>query len=222
MIKLLRKIFFPILKKVYEHYSSTERTYKYKNIEIKILPGVFHPGFFFSTKFLLSHLEKISIQDKSVLELGAGTGLISVYCSNQGAKVTATDISKKAIENISLNSEINNCNIIVIESDLFDNIQKQEFDLITINPPYFPSQPKNEKELTWFCGENFEYFHKMFRTIGNYFNKSSMVLIVLSEVTDIEKIVRIAEDYTLKLEVLEKRKFWGEQNFIYTLKKSIT
>lgn len=222
MKTVLRKILFPILKKAYDLYSLKERIYRYKDIEIKILPGVFHPGFFFSTKFLLSHLEKFSIQGKTILELGAGTGLISIYCSKQGANVTATDISKKAIENISLNSEMNNCNLRVIESNLFEKIPIQLFDLIVINPPYFPKQAKNEEEFAWFCGENYEYFQKLFNSIGTYFTEQSKVLIVLSEVTDIEKIASIAKDYSLNFEVAEKRKFWGELNFIYSIKKNIT
>ncbi|MEZ4765877.1 MAG: hypothetical protein R3C26_22645 [Calditrichia bacterium] len=36
-------------------YTASERGYRYGDIRIRVKPGVFHPGFFFSTKVLLKY-----------------------------------------------------------------------------------------------------------------------------------------------------------------------
>uniref|UniRef100_A0AAQ6IFQ4 Methyltransferase 21C, AARS1 lysine a n=1 Tax=Anabas testudineus TaxID=64144 RepID=A0AAQ6IFQ4_ANATE len=42
--------------------------------------------------FLENHREKVNLQGKKVLELGAGTGLVTIVASLLGASVTATDL----------------------------------------------------------------------------------------------------------------------------------
>ncbi|XP_029113564.1 methyltransferase like 21e isoform X4 [Scleropages formosus] len=42
--------------------------------------------------FLDTHREEYSMEDKSIIELGAGTGLVSIVTALLGAKVTATDL----------------------------------------------------------------------------------------------------------------------------------
>ena len=83
---------FPILSSVYNIYSAKERSYSYKGIKLKVFPGVFHPGLFFSTKILLEYLSKLDLKNKTVLELGAGSGLISVYCAKQNANCNRNEI----------------------------------------------------------------------------------------------------------------------------------
>src|SRR5689334_20289957 len=104
----LKKVLHHTYKPLLEYYLSGERGYWYKGIQVKIFPGVFHPGFFFSTKLLLEFLELFDFKDRSLLELGAGTGLISIWSGLRGAIATASDINPKAIENICHNQKLNN------------------------------------------------------------------------------------------------------------------
>ena len=75
---------------------------------------------------------------------------------------------------------------------MFDKIPNQVFDSIIINPPYYPKNPKNEQEKAWFCGENFEYFEKLFQQLGQYTNNKTNVFISLSEECNFNKIASIA------------------------------
>src|SRR4029078_3746499 len=79
-------------------YLSKTRIYSCKGITLEIPPQVFHPGFFFSTRFLLRYIEKDRFRHRTVLELGAGSGLLSIYAARKGAMVTATDINPVAVE----------------------------------------------------------------------------------------------------------------------------
>ena len=91
-----------------EKYLSKKRIYTYGSIKLQIPPEVFHPGFFTSTHFLLQYIKKLRLENKSFLEMGAGSGLISVYGAKQNANVTAIDINPVAIKFLRINSEENN------------------------------------------------------------------------------------------------------------------
>jgi len=214
---MIKKILFKILYPLSKIYLSKERNYTYKDITVKVLPGVFHPGLFFSTKILLKYLESIELKDKTLLELGAGTGLISIFAANQNAKVKATDINSVAIKNIKLNAEMNKVELNILRSDLFDNIPKQIFDFIIINPPYFPKDPKTESEQAWFCGSDFQFFRKLFKQIGDYICASTNIIIILSEDCDIEMIKSLAKENDFTLNEIHKEKVWNEWNYLYNI-----
>lgn len=216
-MNLTKKILFSILSRVYKIYSSKERSYNFDGMIIKIFPGVFHPGFFFSTKFLISHLKYYKLKNKNILELGAGSGMISVFCAKNFAEVTASDISKTAVENIIANAKLNNCNITAINSDLFDSIPNKNFDFIIINPPYFPKDASTESELAWFCGGDFQYFEKLFKQLPDYLFPETIVLMVLSEDCSIKTIEAIAKKNNIEIKLKDRRKFFGEENFIFQL-----
>lgn len=220
MKSLFKKILFPALKSAYNIYASKERSYSYKGINVRVMPGVFHPGLFFSTKLLIEYISKYDLNDKNVWELGAGSGLISVYCAKLKANVTASDINPIAVENINQNAKINSVNIKVLESDLFDRIETKEFDYIIINPPYFPKNPNNDEEFAWFCGNDFQYFKKLFNQIGNYVNNDSKIIMVLSEDCDIEMIKKIGEQSHFIFTKCYEQKIWGEMNYIFEISKS--
>ena len=219
--KFVNKILFQVLYPLSQLYLSKERHYRYQDIRIKVSPGVFHPGLFLSTKILLKHLEKIDLNNKTLLELGAGTGLISIFAAKQNAIVTATDITSAAITNIKENAENNGVDVKVIQSDLFDNIPVQSFDLIIINPPYFPKDPKDEKECAWFCGSNFQFFNKLFEQVDNYINTSTEVIMILSEDCEIEKIMRIANKNSFDFIEIDKQRVWGEWNYLFNIKPEV-
>jgi SAM-dependent methyltransferase len=73
---------------------------------------------------------------KDALEIGCGTGFLSLWMSQIAQNVTATDISKRALEFTRLNAEMNGINNIVAKvSDVYSNIEG-DFDLIISNPPF--------------------------------------------------------------------------------------
>ena len=84
-------------------YLKNPRRHTYRGITVSVLPGVFHPGLFSSTKFLLEFLQDQNLKNSSLLELGCGTGLISIVAAKAGAKVTACDLSLLAINTANQN-----------------------------------------------------------------------------------------------------------------------
>jgi len=217
---LFKSLAFRILYPASEKYLSKERSYKYKNISILVFPGVFHPGFFYSTKILLKYLEGVELNQKYVLELGAGTGLISIFAAKRGGFVTASDISLTAIYNIEKNVKMTDANVEVVQSDLFDDIPNKRYDYIIINPPYYKKTPSSEKEFAWFGGDDFQYFRKLFSQLGNNSYENTRAIMVISDEADLEMIKSIAAEYKFLLKEVFHKKTWGENHFIYDIRST--
>jgi release factor glutamine methyltransferase len=212
---IVAKTYKPLLVK----YLSKTRVYHYEGIRLEIPPQVFHPGFFFSTNLLLKYTSNLSLKGKRFLELGAGSGLISLYACKRGAVVTATDINSVAIDYLYKNSQHNKTSIEIIESDLFDNISQRTFDIIAINPPYYKKQPETLLDHAWFCGEKGEYFSRLFSQLTDYIHHNTKMIMVLCEGCDIEMIHSTASENGFALKLLLTKHNILEKNFIYEIEK---
>jgi release factor glutamine methyltransferase len=191
--------------------------YIHENLKISILPSVFHPGLFYSTLTLLEYLEEINVENKKILELGAGSGLISISLAKRGAKVTASDINPIAIQAIQNSSKINNIRISVYESDLFLNIPYSTFDYIILNPPYFNKNPRDNWDQAFYCGENFEFFRRLFIQIPDYIKPTTKILMILNENCDLDKINEIARDNEFGMHLALKIKKSSEHQMIFII-----
>jgi release factor glutamine methyltransferase len=201
-------------------YLRKERNYRYNRINIKVFSGVFHPGLFYSTKFLLQFLEGQSLRGKSFLELGCGTGLVSIASAKKGAKVTACDLSRKAIDNCKINAAANQVSINILHSDLFGSIPKQTFDWIIINPPYYAQPVKKEEDLAWYCGEQFEYFEKLFSTINEYISNQSQIIMVLTLGCNLDQIFKIANRHHFHFQLIQEKKvLFDGKDFLYRIQR---
>ncbi len=216
MRAFLKKISHPFLKFGLNWYYSKPRTYCYQAICIKVHPAVFPPQMTFSTKILLDFIQDLKLEDKTFLELGCGSGIISLLAAKKRANVTASDINQTALEYLETNASKNKLQLKIIYSDLFDNLKNQSFDYIIINPPYYPKKPKNIKEHAWFCGEDFEYFEKLFGQLSNYL-ASGNCYIILSQDCDIEKIKAIALRNAMTFELVIKKNNLVETNYIFRI-----
>lgn len=213
---IVARTYKPLLVK----YLSKTRIYRYDDIKLEVPPQVFHPGFFFSTRVLMDYIIQLPLQDTNFLELGCGSGLISIYAAKKRASVTATDINPIAIEYLQKNSLVNKANITVIQSDLFKDIPEQAFDIIAINPPYYKKQPINPADYAWYCGENGEYFETLFSGLKKYIHQQTEVLMVLFDGCDIDMIQNMAAKNGFSLHCVHTHKNLLEKNFIYKIQQT--
>jgi release factor glutamine methyltransferase len=217
-MKILLKKLHPLLKYAYRWYSSATHTFNYGAIKIKILPGVFHPGLFFSTRTFLEFLQSVELKDRTILELGCGTGLISVYCSKREAHVTASDINPVAVLNTRQNCISNSAIVHVVQSDLFTSLNPHAFEMILVNPPYYPKKVNEDVEHAWFCGEDFQYFRKLFQQLYHA-NYEGAVYMVLSDDCDQTMIEKIGNDSMFSFSKVFERKTFGEVNSVFKISR---
>ena len=74
-----------------------------------------------------------------ILDIGVGSGIIGITAALEveDSYVLGVDISEKALETAEKNKQfLNVSNIKFLKSDLFENIEYRQFDMIVSNPPY--------------------------------------------------------------------------------------
>ena len=109
-------------------------------ITITNFEGVYEPAE--DSELMVNHLPEIT---GSVLEVGCGTGIISVHLASKGAQVTAVDLNPKAVEATRFNSTNNGVKIEVLEGDRFAPVEGRRFGTIVCNPPYLPPSDRRYK-----------------------------------------------------------------------------
>ncbi len=218
---MLKYLTNKIARPVLSFYLRKERGYSYRGLSLRIFPGVFHPAFFFSTTYLYAFITKLSLNHKACLDIGCGSGLLSLQMTRQGGLVTAIDISEKAVQNTQLNFNRNRRQLhqpyTVLLSDLFDHIPAQTFDVIIINPPYFFRPVVQESQYAWYCGQEGEYFEKLFSGLHAYMHPASHIIMILADNCDIDRIRAIAGHHHFSFHLAAQKKIAWETNYIFSI-----
>lgn len=196
----------------------TDVVYRYGSLRLHIPNGVFHPRYFTSTRLLRNWVEREVNASMRVLELGCGSGIISLVAAQKGAEVVASDISSLAVLALQKNADQNKLSLKVVQSDLWDDITEKRFDVVLVNPPFYPKNPENEADKMWFCGEDFDYFHKFFRQLTERV-PTEKVLMVLSDDCDLSAIREIGRKHGFLLVEKERKKGLSECNMLYQLER---
>jgi release factor glutamine methyltransferase len=120
-------------------------------------PGVYRPQH--DTRLLTRALCREGVAPGSeVLDLGTGTGALSVAAARLGARVTAVDISRRAVLAARVNALAARQRVVVHRGDLTDAVPGRSFDLVISNPPYVPSPtdrlPRRGPARSWDAGRD--------------------------------------------------------------------
>lgn len=102
---------------------------------VEINPGMaFGTGLHETTNLCIEQLQELNLIDKIVLDIGCGSGILSVVSSKLGAKeVFATDIDTLAIEATLENANLNKIsNINAVQGSLLDKVDKK-YDVVIAN-----------------------------------------------------------------------------------------
>jgi release factor glutamine methyltransferase len=92
---------------------------------------------------------KSKLTDPAILDIGTGSGCIPIAIKKNlpASKLTAIDVSKDALALATENAAMHNAHINFIELNFLDETSWQNlglFDVIVSNPPYIPTNEKEE------------------------------------------------------------------------------
>ena len=127
--------------------------------------------------------------DAKILDIGTGTGILAIMIAKLNTKqhVFASDISPEALKVAKENALNHQVNVEFIESNLFEHIPQQSFDLIVSNPPYISedeldlmddSVKKFEPSLALFAEDNgLAIYKQLAKQIQSYVKETSMIIV---------------------------------------------
>ena len=166
--------------------------------------------------FLLS--ENLEIKEgQSVLEIGTGSGLVSMYASLLSDDVTATDINYNALELAEKNFKLNNINTIRLEfGDLFEPVKDKKFDVIIFNTPYLPTDSDDiiNDDLNYaFDGglDGRKVIDRFINQVSNHLNDKGIVQIIQSSLSDNDRTLDMFDRNGFVAEIAESEKFFFEE-----------
>ena len=100
-----------------------------KDVEMVLWPN---PTSKFLARFAVRH------HSRATLDLGTGSGILSLAASRHSDIVVATDLNERAVSCARFNARLNDVeNIEVMGGDCFEPVKGRRFDLILSNPPFF-------------------------------------------------------------------------------------
>ncbi|MER7056475.1 MULTISPECIES: HemK2/MTQ2 family protein methyltransferase [unclassified Streptomyces] len=103
-----------------------------------VLPGVYAPQE--DTALLAGALSDESLPPgAAVLDVGTGSGALALAAARRGARVTAVDVSWRAVCAARVNAARCGLRIRVRHGNLFTPVRGESFDLVLANPPYVPA-----------------------------------------------------------------------------------
>lgn len=185
-------------------------------LRLEVPVGVFPPRFFFSTALLARVLRRMPLEGRTLLEVGSGSGAVSLAAASCGARVTAIDISTMAVYATRRNAVLNDLDVDVRESDLFGAVD-EAFDVVVVNPPYFRHEPSSELDHAFHAGAGFEYFHRLFAELGDHVRPGGEVLMALAEGCD-AAIAGIAEQHGCRLELHDRSRSLLQWNYVFLVR----
>ena len=166
--------------------------------------------------FLLAENLKIK-EGQSVLEIGTGSGLVSMYASLLTDDVTATDINYNALELAEKNFKLNNINTIKLEfGDLFEPVKDRKFDVILFNTPYLPTDSDDiiNDDLNYaFDGglDGRKVIDRFINEVSNHLNDKGIVQIIQSSLSDNDRTLDMFDRNGFVAEIAASEKFFFEE-----------
>lgn len=73
-----------------------------------------------------------------VLDVGTGSGALALHAARRGLRVTAVDVSRRAVWAARINARLSGLRVRILRGNLFEPVRGRTFDVILANPPYVP------------------------------------------------------------------------------------
>ena len=177
------------------------------------------------TEVLVEEVIKLANENnkKDILELCTGSGCIAVSLVKyiEDANITATDISEGALQVAKKNENrlIENQNIVFIQSDMYEKINKK-YDIIVSNPPYIKTDVikeytlKYEPQIALDGGKDGLKFYRIIIQEGYKYLKDNGIIALEIGYDQKEEVMKIAEDTKKYKKIYCKKDLFGNDRVV--------
>jgi HemK-related putative methylase len=182
-----------------------------------VLPDVLNPALFHSGDFLARALNAALIPPGArVLDMGTGSGIAALSAARWSSAVTAADINPAAVRCARINVLLNDLEdrVRVLQSDLFDSLSGEQFDVIIFNPPYLDGNPVTAFERALYGTGVIERFAA---TVSQSLRPGGCVLLLLSSIAREDALLQPFREQGMLVTIAAQERWYGEQFTLYRL-----
>ena len=171
----------------------------------------------------LKYINKYFSGKLNVLEIGTGSGCISIALKkeNDNLSITSTDISKNALEVAKNNAKENNVSINFINTNIYDGIN-YKFDVIISNPPYIAHDEEimdivynNEPHIALYADNNGLYFYEeILKNVQNILKDKYLIAFEIGE-KQANEVKKLANKYLKDSIVIVKKDMQNRDRMVF-------
>lgn len=124
-------------------------------------------------------------KDQDFLEVGCGTGVVSIAVAKRARHGTGVDINEHAVENSKKNAKTQKItNLDFFSSNVFENVEGT-FDVVICNPPYTNHKVRDNIDRMFWDPED-EMKRKFFKEVGKYLKPDGRIYFGWADFADID------------------------------------
>jgi len=182
-------------------------------LALDVPQGVYYPRE--DSLLLAKALENTELKDKRSMEIGCGSGFLSIVMARRNANVTAVDISENAVNASNDNAKKNAVALTCFQSDLFSAVTGK-FDLIVFNPPYLPEDDEakylgTEKQQLYGGGGGREVIQEFISQSASHLAEGGRLLLLISSLTGEKEVTGLFHTSGFKAKVVAREKIQWEE-----------
>ena len=172
------------------------------------------------------YIKKFFTEPVDIIDLGCGSGVIGLTLEQKVStnSVDLIDISEKALEVTKVNKENLNSKANLIQSDMFENINKK-YDVIISNPPYIKTTEEiedivlnNEPHLALFAGvDGLDCYKKIINNLPNHMKDKCLIAFEIG-MTQARDITNLAKEVLGNIKVEVKKDLSGKDRMLFIFK----
>lgn len=186
--------------------------------KVKILPNVFSPEIFYESRWFGREMQNI-VESGNFLEIGSGTGIISMYISKKGLDVTTVDINKDAVKNTEVNFKENNLpNLETYTGSVYEPLPDgKKFDYVFWNHPFNKGLIEEEDVfLKSVFDHKYKYIEEYISKSAKYLKPKGRIFLGTSNIADLKEIEGLAKKYSYNFDLISKVDRKSEVNNVDT------
>jgi len=165
------------------------RIVRFAGARLWVPRGVFVPLGTVSSGLLAGILRGVA-RGRRILDIGCGSGVLSITAALAGGEAVCYDTSVHALEVARLNARLNGVSgRILVTGSPEEAVEMGPYDLVVSNPPYLPLDPADELDLLWCAGEGLEALREIGR-LARRASPGTLFITTLSSLTPLEDGVR--------------------------------